>query len=243
MTDDIGGLIQSARPWLKIPKSLSVGQTDKLLIAAGNRTRAEWGAVEAAARQAAQQEDALKDRTGAPQRSADAIETALRVRNAALLMFIYATGARVSEACDLKTEWVYVKEGVARIEGKGNKQRVVPLGRSASAALSAYLSTARPVLDCRNAPFVFLSRNGWRLNRQQVFKLVKRFSESAALPMNVSPHTLRHTCATHLLEGGANLRAVQEILGHADISTTEIYTHVNARRLVETHSKFHPRCG
>jgi len=163
-------------------------------------------------------------------------------RDRALLELFYATGARVSELADLRTDSVLEGLSVVRCHGKRDKQRLVPLGRRARVALTLYLERERPALEARNpgTPYLFLSRNGRRLTRERLFTLVRRHALAAGLPP-ISPHALRHSFATHMLENGADLRAVQELLGHADIATTEIYTHVDRKRLRAAHGKHHPR--
>jgi integrase/recombinase XerD len=171
---------------------------------------------------------------------ADAERRGLRDR--ALLELLYACGLRVSEAIGLRGAQVDLSAGFVTVLGKGGKERVVPLGRPARAALEAYLTQARPrLLRGRASPFVFLGPGGRPLTRQAVWKLVRRRALAAGLGRRVSPHTLRHTFATHLLSGGADLRIVQTLLGHADIGTTQIYTHVAPGRLREVHRRHHPR--
>jgi tyrosine recombinase XerD len=164
------------------------------------------------------------------------------LRDRALLELLYACGLRVSEAVTLRGPQVNLEAGFVTVLGKGGKERVVPLGRPARAALEAYLATERPtLLRGRPSPFVFLGPTGRPLTRQAVWKLVRRRALAAGLGKRVSPHTLRHTFATHLLGGGADLRIVQTLLGHADISTTQVYTHVAPARLREVHRRHHPR--
>ena len=166
----------------------------------------------------------------------------LGLRDRALLELLYATGARVSEVADLRTDSVVEELHVVRCKGKRDKQRLVPLGRRAREALTLYLERVRPALAARSpgTPWLFLSRNGRRLTRDRIFRLLRAHLSQAGLPP-LSPHALRHSFATHLLENGADLRAVQELLGHADIGTTEIYTHVDRKRLAEVHRRHHPR--
>jgi integrase/recombinase XerD len=148
----------------------------------------------------------------------------------------------VSEAVTLRGEQLDLSAGFVTVLGKGNKERVVPLGRAASAALEQYLARQRPgLLRGRASPFVFVGPGGRPLTRQAVWKLVRRRALAAGIGRRVSPHTLRHTFATHLLAGGADLRVVQTLLGHADISTTQVYTHVAPKRLREIHRRHHPR--
>jgi len=165
----------------------------------------------------------------------------LGLRDRALLEVMYATGARVSEAAGLKLEWVNFDFRFLRCFGKGSKERIVPIGRRAVEALRAYLERARPRLDRRGSPFLFLSKSGRRLRRENIWARVRKHARAAGLRKKVSPHTLRHSFATHLLQGGADLRSVQEMLGHANIATTQIYTHVDKDRLKAVHKKYHPR--
>jgi integrase/recombinase XerD len=163
-------------------------------------------------------------------------------RDRALLELLYATGARVSEVTGLRLDALPEGLGVVRCEGKRGKHRLVPLGRRAQRALRDYLEHERPALSALGPgePFVFLSTRGRRLTRDAVFRALRRHARTAGVPP-LSPHGLRHSFATHLLENGADLRVVQELLGHADIATTEIYTHVDRKRLRAAHAKFHPR--
>ncbi len=163
-------------------------------------------------------------------------------RDRALLETMYGTGIRVSEAADLKLRNLAFEEQVALVRGKGRKERIVPIGRSAIGALAIYLRETRPRLDRgRGDGRVFLNARGGPLSRMGIWKILRGHVESAGIEKAVSPHTLRHSFATHLLEGGADLTAVQEMLGHADISTTQIYTHVDRRYLTEVHRSYHPR--
>ena len=162
-------------------------------------------------------------------------------RDKALLEFAYASGVRVSELIGLKVRDLDLVEGLALVFGKGAKERVVPIGRSAIRALDVYLREIRPGL-ARDAPgAVFLNARGQPLSRMGVWKILRRQVRRAGIRRRVSPHTLRHSFATHLLEGGADLAAVQELLGHADIATTQVYTHVEREYLREVHRQFHPR--
>jgi integrase/recombinase XerD len=165
------------------------------------------------------------------------------LRDRALLETLYATGSRASEVVGLRLADVYLDPGFCKCQGKGNKQRVVPLGRPAVEALRAYLSDARPrlVRAVPEAPWVFVSRGGRALTREMLWTLVKKYVRRVGLNPEVSPHTLRHSFATHLLAGGADLRTVQELLGHATIRTTQHYTHVDRDRLKAIHRRFHPR--
>lgn len=169
---------------------------------------------------------------------------ALYLRDQALLEMLYATGCRASEISNMNIADLQLKEGYCKCQGKGNKQRMVPLGESAAEALQEYLNTLRPALVRHlSSPetVVFVSKSGRRLRREAIWELVKKYALIAGVPASISPHTLRHSFATHLLAGGADLRQVQEMLGHASISTTQIYTHVDQSRLKKVHAQFHPR--
>ena len=167
----------------------------------------------------------------------------LGIRDKAMLELMYATGARVSEVASIKVSWINFDYGFIRCQGKGSKQRIVPMGSEASKAIRRYLQEVRPQLlkieD--DEPLLFLSRTGKKLRRENIWSLVKKYAMKAGIRSNISPHTLRHSFATHLLEGGADLRSVQEMLGHSNISTTQIYTHIDRKHLKTTHQKFHPR--
>jgi integrase/recombinase XerD len=165
------------------------------------------------------------------------------IRDIALLELMYSAGLRVSESCDLILTDMLFDADMIRIRGKGNKERIVPLGARARKHLDRYLNHVRPGLarKGKNDGKIFLSRNGRPLTRMTVWLILKRWVDEAQIKKKVSPHTLRHSFATHLLEGGADLRAVQEMLGHADISTTQIYTHLDREYLKEVHRTFHPR--
>jgi integrase/recombinase XerD len=165
------------------------------------------------------------------------------LRDRALLELLYATGSRASEVVGLKLTHLHLDSSFLSCTGKGNKQRVVPLGRPALEALQAYLSELRPKLTraCPDSSSVFVSRGGRALTREMLWILVKKYVRRAGLNARVSPHTLRHSFATHLLSGGADLRTVQELLGHASIRTTQLYTHVDRDRLRKIHQRYHPR--
>jgi integrase/recombinase XerD len=163
-------------------------------------------------------------------------------RDRTLLELAYGAGLRVSELCGLEKDQVLASEGLVRVFGKGGKERLVPIGRSVISALSVYLHTLRPELDRgRTQNRLLLNARGTPLSRVGAWGIVKRHAERARMSKRVTPHTLRHSFATHLLEGGADLRAVQEMLGHADLSTTQIYTHVDREYLRSVHKQFHPR--
>jgi integrase/recombinase XerD len=163
------------------------------------------------------------------------------LRDRALVELLYGAGLRVSEAVCLEKGGVDLDERLVRVTGKGGKERIVPVGRPAVEALRRYLARGRPFLDRRHRPELFLNAKGGGLTRAGAFLILRRVAEAAGLePGRVHPHLLRHSFATHLLEGGADLRAVQELLGHADLGTTELYTHVSDRRRRESYFKAHP---
>jgi integrase/recombinase XerD len=170
--------------------------------------------------------------------------TALGSRDAALLELLYATGLRVSELCGLKLSQLYLDAGFVRCLGKGSKERVVPFGAKARAALIRYLTQARPKLTRHRATEqLFVNRSATRLSRQAVWKLLRRYAAAAGIAPRIHPHLLRHSFATHLLAGGADLKVVQSLLGHSDIGTTEIYTHVLPEGLQTAFKQHHPRSG
>lgn len=163
-------------------------------------------------------------------------------RDQAIIECLYATGMRVSELTGLAIHDLDLEEGLCSVLGKGSRERMVPMGRPAVAALERYLTRLRPSLDLGSGEGrVFLNARGGPLSRAAVWSVIKNAARAAGIERRVSPHTLRHSCATHLLEGGADLAAVQELLGHADISTTQLYTHVDRRYLKEVHREHHPR--
>jgi integrase/recombinase XerD len=164
------------------------------------------------------------------------------LRDRALLETMYACGLRASEAISLELTQLDLEAGILRTRGKGSKERIVPIGSQAIAALKAYLNRGRPPLvGLREEPHVFVNQRGSGLSRQGLYKIVQRHARTAGLDQRMSPHTLRHTFATHLLSGGCDLRSLQEMLGHADIGTTQIYTHLSAGRLREVYFDAHPR--
>ena len=164
------------------------------------------------------------------------------VRDKAALELMYATGMRVSEIVNLKTADLNFDLGIVKCKGKGGKERIVPLGKKAKNALSRYMDNVRGrLLKARSDPHLFLTRLGRKISRQSFWKMIKSYTRQSRIKKNITPHTLRHSFATHLLERGADLRVVQEMLGHADISTTQIYTHINRERLKAIHKQFHPR--
>jgi integrase/recombinase XerD len=164
------------------------------------------------------------------------------VRDAAIIALLYATGLRVSELCAIKLVDLDLMRGFLQTIGKGKKERVVPINERAQAMIAHYLASARPELvNGRASDLVFVRKGGLRLSRQSVWKIIKKYAQLSGLPCDLSPHQLRHSFATHLLEGGINLRALQLMLGHSDLATTEIYMHVDKRRLKELYDRYHPR--
>ena len=163
-------------------------------------------------------------------------------RDAAMLEVLYAAGLRVSELVNLKLQDINLEAGFVRVFGKGSKERVVPIGLPAKTKIAFYIENARKTaLKNRLSPYLFIARAGKPITRQGFWKLLRRYADQAQIHKKISPHSLRHSFATHLLEGGADLRAVQVMLGHVDISTTQIYTHVTRKHLKDLHQKFHPR--
>lgn len=165
------------------------------------------------------------------------------VRDKAVLELLYATGMRVSEISNLTVDNLNMDVGFIKCSGKGQKERIIPLGKKAQTAIERYLIKVRPQLIRKSCPSeaLFISRLGKKLSRQSFWKTIKKYVRLAKIKRDISPHTLRHSFATHLLERGADLRIVQEMLGHVNISTTQIYTHINKERLKSIHRKYHPR--
>ena len=165
------------------------------------------------------------------------------MRDRAIIETLYSTGVRVSELTTMKMSDVFFHEGVIRVIGKGSKERIVPFGHQASQKIKMYITAVRSILIRyhKSKDFLFLNMRGAPLSRMGVWKIVQEYVRLAGIRKKVSPHVFRHSFATHLLEGGANLRAVQEMLGHSDISTTQIYTHLDREFLIEQHRTFHPR--
>lgn len=166
----------------------------------------------------------------------------LSIRNRAILEVMYACGLRVSEAVNLTTSAINADDNVVRIRGKGSKERLVPIGHHAMQAIARYLTKVRPLhKKSAETSALFLSYRGKPLDRERIWGIIKDTARAAGITKEIHPHTFRHSFATHLLENGADLRIIQEMLGHADISTTQIYTHVDSRKLLSVHKKFHPR--
>lgn len=162
-------------------------------------------------------------------------------RDVAIIELLYAAGLRASELCDLTIEAMNLQEGCVRVTGKGNKTRLVPIGGPCNLALEDYLKNLRPLLDKRRAPQVFLSKSGRPLERVALWMLIDKLARQSGLNKHISPHVLRHCFASHLVSGGADLRIVQELLGHADVNTTQVYTHVDVDRIKSVHHDNHPR--
>ncbi len=170
------------------------------------------------------------------------ISNALGLRDSAMLEALYATGLRVTELINLKMSNINLEAGYVRTLGKGSKERIVPIGDKAMAAIKDYLSNGRPQLSKKRvSPFLFLNARGQNISRQGFWKIIKKYGIKAGIKKKITPHGIRHAFATHLLDAGADLRSVQVMLGHADISTTQIYTHVSRERLKKIHEKYHPR--
>ncbi|MFH0974825.1 MAG: site-specific tyrosine recombinase XerD [Spirochaetota bacterium] len=165
------------------------------------------------------------------------------LRDKALFELLYSCGLRISEAVELVINNVDFSNRYIRVLGKGSKERLVPIGEEAVRLLNKYINESRPVIlgSNRTSEYVFISKKGPLLNRKSVWRLLKGYVEKAEIEKNITPHTLRHSFATHLIENGADLRSVQELLGHMDISTTQVYTHLAKRKLKEIHKKYHPR--
>ena len=166
----------------------------------------------------------------------------LHFRNRVILELIYSCGLRVSEAANLECSQIFRYDEIIRVAGKGNKERIVPIGKIALRLTRRYVAEIRPLLANEGSKdILFLSKNGKKLNRERIWMIVKEAAEFAGIKKNISPHTLRHSFASHLLDNGADLRIIQEMLGHSDISTTQIYTHIDKQRLFNIHKSFHPR--
>lgn len=212
--DDPSGRLRPPKAPRRLPKALTVGQVDELLDAAGP----------------------------APGSADASVAEPAAVRDRALLELLYATGARVSEIVELDVDDTAPGD-LLRVRGKGDKERIVPVGSYARAAVEAYLTRVRPALAVRGraTPRLFLGVRGAPLSRQSAWLVIQAAAERAGLTAHVSPHTLRHSFATHLLQGGADVRVVQELLGHASVSTTQIYTHVSVDALRDVYATAHPR--
>ena len=171
------------------------------------------------------------------------LKSKMGLRDRAILELLYSSGLRVSELINLKVSDLFFEDEVIRVLGKGSKQRIVPVGSSAITWVTEYLQKLRPLLQKKlsSQNIIFLNSRGSKISRMGIWKLVRKYCELAEIEKEVHPHTFRHSFATHLLEGGADLRAVQEMLGHSDISTTQIYTHIDREYVKQIHKDFHPR--
>ncbi|GHT11890.1 tyrosine recombinase XerC [Planctomycetales bacterium] len=214
VVDNPAELLGSQKLWERIPQVLSPGQVASLLDAPSDGVDKLWR------------------------------------RDRAVLEFFYATGCRVSELVHLRLHDIHLNEGYCMCTGKGNKQRLVPLGKRAIAAFERWMREERPNVNHKAAntggtraeqPWAFISFKGHRLRREALWEMIKKYAVRIGAPSSITPHTMRHSFATHLLAGGADLRQVQEMLGHASIATTQIYTHVDMSRLKSVHAQFHPR--
>ena len=170
------------------------------------------------------------------------VKDKLGLRDKAILETMYATGLRVSELINLEISNIFFDDGFVRVIGKGSKERIVPIGRSALKYITKYIKDSREFLkNSRSENYLFLNFRGSKLSRMGIWDIVRKYYKLAKIDKEIHPHTLRHSFATHLLEGGADIRIIQEMLGHADISTTQIYTHIDKEYLIEVHKSFHPR--
>jgi len=171
------------------------------------------------------------------------VKDTIGLRDKAILELFYACGTRVSELINIKVNDLFLSEEVIRVFGKGSKERLVPIGSSAIKWIKKYLTKSRPLLvkNIKSENYLFLNQRGTKFSRMGIWKIVRQYVKQAGIEKNVHPHTFRHSFATHLIEGGADLRAVQEMLGHSDISTTQIYTHIDRDYIKLVHKKFHPR--
>ena len=170
------------------------------------------------------------------------LDNKLGIRDRAILEVMYACGLRVSEVTGLEISDLFLNDGFIRVLGKGSKERIVPIGKSAVNFVEQYMKESRSFLKKANTGNnLFLNFRGTKLSRMAIWDIVKKYCKLAGIKKEIHPHTLRHSFATHLLEGGADIRAIQEMLGHSDISTTQIYTHIDKEYLIEVHKTFHPR--
>ena len=169
------------------------------------------------------------------------VSNAYEARNQAILELLYSSGLRVSELINLEMSNIDLEDSLIRVMGKGKKERIIPLGDFAIKALSTYINNYRSILNKKNTSYVFINNACNKISRQSIFKIIKLECQKKGIKKNVSPHTLRHTFATHLLKNGADLRIIQELLGHENLSTTQIYTHISNETLHNEYNEFHPR--
>ena len=226
VSDDVSATVKAPKSAQMLPDVLTIDEVSRLLDAIPDPHGT----------------DAARGRAGI-----GALPDAVLLRDRALLEFMYATGCRVSEATGANLDDIDLGEHIARLMGKGSKQRLVPLGSYACRAITAYLNAGRGELEQRSSAKIperralFLNKRGKRISRQSVWEIVKATGERAGITKPLHPHTLRHSFATHLIQGGADVRTVQELLGHASVTTTQIYTHVSPETLIETYLTSHPR--
>ena len=226
VSDDVSATVKAPKSAQMLPDVLTIDEVSRLLDAIPDPHGT----------------DAARGRAGI-----GALPDAVLLRDRALLEFMYATGCRVSEATGANLDDIDLDEHIARLMGKGSKQRLVPLGSYACRAITAYLNAGRGELEQRSSAKIperralFLNKRGKRISRQSVWEIVKATGERAGITKPLHPHTLRHSFATHLIQGGADVRTVQELLGHASVTTTQIYTHVSPETLIETYLTSHPR--
>ena len=227
-TSDVAAAVRAPKTPSTLPDVLSVDEVSRLL-------------------DSVPEPSAAADASGDADPGRIALENAVLLRDRALLEFMYATGCRVSEGVGANIDDLDLDDRLARLTGKGAKQRLVPVGGVACNAVRRYLDEARPVLESRASDgrpdrrALFLNRRGRRLSRQSVWEIIRLAADRAHIDRPLHPHTLRHSYATHLLQGGADVRTVQELLGHASVATTQIYTHVTPQALIETYMTAHPR--
>ena len=245
---DVGGRLRAPRRGRHLPTVLTGEQAGALLdgIVAEPATPRQEPATGADAPPAAGEESAAEDAPAAPDAPPDPVARAVALRDAAVLELLYSSGLRVSELVALDRGGIDAGERTVRVRGKGDKERVVPVGVPALVAVEAWEAEGRPVLAARgrgssSGRALFLGVRGGRLGDRAVRTLVDRYAARAGISRHISPHTLRHSAATHLVEGGADLRSVQDFLGHSSLATTQIYTHVSAERLRSTVDQAHPR--
>lgn len=249
VADDVAAPVKAPKGASVLPDVLTIDEVTRLLdaIPVPYADDSRTGESHPAASQSADAQQATATAAGAGTGTvAASVEAAVLLRDKALLEFMYATGARVSEAVGTNLDDFDTGERVVRLTGKGAKQRLVPVGAYACEAMARYLNAGRPVLERRGKGTperraIFLNKRGKRLSRQSVWQVVRDAGERAHIGKPLHPHTLRHSFATHLIQGGADVRTVQELLGHASVTTTQIYTHVSPENLIETYLTAHPR--
>jgi integrase/recombinase XerD len=232
--------LETPRQWKVLPKSLAREEMDALLASRGSGSQHDVSANPFGETQGSNDSGSNAAPLISRRQRAAREATAIALRDRTMLEVFYAGALRVSEMTGLRLEDVKLDAGYALVRGKGDKERIVPLGRAAQEVLREYLNQSRPVLlGQRTSPLMFIGRHGNKLSRQRVWQMVNAASEASG--RHASPHMLRHSCATHMVENGADLRTVQTILGHADISTTQVYTHLALDRLKNVYKQHHPR--